>query len=395
MQRVVAIVVAAAAVVMILLTGQIWQNVDADEIVVIQSPVSGDLTWHTTPGLKWQGLGKVTTYHKRSIYSFDAKMRFNDGAHGTMKGSIQYELPTDEHNLTAIHVRFGSQAAVQAQLVETVVNKAIYMTGPLMSSKESYAERRNALISYVEDQVERGVYQTRQSDVRERDPVTGVDKTVTKVEIIVEGGAPKRQEEAVLTSFGIKPFNFSIGSLDYDQAVEQQIAAQQQATMDVQTAMAEAKKAEQRALTVEQQGRAEAMKAKWQQETEKAREVTKAEQEKSVAVTAAQKALEVARLEAEASEQYRISQLRRAEGDAGYKKQVLAADGALAQKLETFERVQMGWANAFAQRKVPATVLGGGAGAPGGDGDVQALLQLLTAQTAKSIALDMAVPARE
>src|SRR5262245_11763485 len=157
--------VGAAVILLLMLSGSLIENVDADQVVVIQSP-AGSLSWYTTPGYKWQGFGKVTSYQKRSIYSFETKMRFNDGAHGTLHGSIQYEMPTDDVNLTAIHVRFGSQEAVQRQLVQTVVDKSIYMTGPLMSSKESYAEKRNALISYVEDQVAHGVFRTRQRDER-------------------------------------------------------------------------------------------------------------------------------------------------------------------------------------------------------------------------------------
>jgi hypothetical protein len=372
------------------MSGQILERVDADEITVIQSPVKGDLSWYTTPGLKVQMFGKVTTYKKRSIYPFQVKMRFNDGAHGNMAGSIQYEMPTDEPNLTAIHVRFGSQEAVQQQMVEPIVRKSIYMTGPLMSSKESYAERRNALISYVEDQVANGVYRTRQKEERIEDPITGEKRTVTVVEIVEVNGMPLRQEEAVLTEFGVKPFNFAIDTLDYEEKVEAQIAAQQQATMDVQTAIAEAKKAEQRALTVEQQGRAQAMASKWEQETEKARRVTEAEQQKEVAKLEAEKLLEVAKLDAESAEQYRIATLRRAEADAGYKKQVMTADGALQQKLEAWTKAQQVWANAFAQRRVPSMVMAGNGGG-GPDSDVNDFMSLMTANAAKQLALDFKV----
>jgi len=395
MTRIGAIGIAVLSLLGLMLTGQIFQSVDADELVVIQSPV-GSLTWHITPGIKWQGFGKVTVYKKRSIYPFIIKMRFNDGAHGNMVGSIQYELPTDEQSLTALHVRFGSQEAVQQQLIQTVVDKSVYMTGPLMSSKESYAEKRNALIAYVEDQVANGVYRTLQRDVRAKDPVTGVDKTVTVVEIqLGKDGHPERQEEAVLAGFGVKPFGFSITELGYEEAVEQQIQAQQQATMDVQTAMAEARKAEQRALTVEKEGQAKAATTRWEQEAIKAREVTKAEQEKAVAVTNSEKLLEIARLDALAADQYRISQLRRAEGDAEYKRRVLEADGALAQKLETYADVQARWADAFAKRQVPTTVFGSDGAGAGSDSDVQALLQLLTVQSAKNLSLDMSMPGQK
>lgn len=144
----------------LVLTGLVSVNklvevVDADEIVVIQSVFTGSLTWYTTPGPKPQLLGSATHYQKRDIYEFENQIRFNDGAHGTMIGSIQFELPTDEQNLTALHVRFGGPTAVKQQLVQKVVDKATYMTGPLMSSKESYAERRDSTnstwVSPIED----------------------------------------------------------------------------------------------------------------------------------------------------------------------------------------------------------------------------------------------------
>lgn len=368
--------------------GSLVENVDADELMIIQSP-SGTLSTFTAPGWKWQGFGKVTGYRRRSIYSFETKVRFNDGAHGTLKGSIQYELPVDDPNLIEIHTKFGSQEAVQTQLVETVVDKAVYMTGPLMSSKESYAEKRNELISNVEDQVAHGVFRTRQRDVRAKDEITGIEKTVTVVEIVKEAdGSYARQEESTLADFGVKTFNFAITDLDYEESVEKQIAAQQQATMDVQTAMAESRKAEQRALTAEKEGQANAAKAKWEQEVLKAKAVTLAQQEKEVAVTEATKQLEVATLAADSAEQYRVKRLREAEADATYKRKVLEADGALQQKLDAYIQTQQAWAQAFAKRQVPATVFGAGSGA-GGDTDVQAFMQLLTAQAAKNLSLNL------
>jgi hypothetical protein len=221
------------------------QVVDAGEVCVIQSVMSGDLSWYIEPGPKPQMFGKVTCYPKREMYEINNKLRFNDGAHASMAGSIQYEMPIDEVNLTRIHTRFSSPEGLKASLVKPVVDKVVYMTGPLMSSKESYAERRNELITAVEDQVENGVYQTRQYDHIVTDETTGEQKTVTVVEIRRKDGLPQRAESPQLTQFGIRPFNFSIVSLDYVDMVEQQIATQQQATMAVQTAMANAKKAEQ------------------------------------------------------------------------------------------------------------------------------------------------------
>jgi len=386
-----AVVALLAIFALAALSKQLIQVIGADELVVIQSVRTGKLTWYTTPGPVAQLFGTPTVYKKRSIYEFTNKLRFNDGAHATMAGSIQYELPTDDDSLTALHVRFGSQQGVQDQLVQKVVDKSTYMTGPLMSSKESYAEKRNALIWDVEDQVAHGVYKTTQRDVREKDPITGVEKTITVVDIVMRDGKPERQEEAVLDVFKIKPFNFSIKTLDYEGPIEDQIAAQQKATMDVQTAMAEAKKAEQRKLTAASEGEAVAMKAKWEQEAIKAKAVTLAQQEKEVAETQAAQRLAVAQLDAQAAEQTKRQQILLGEGEGERKKLVMAADGALTQKLDTYLKAQELWANAVAQYRgnwVSTISMGGGQSKDGSSGATD-LVSLLTAKTANDLALNM------
>ncbi len=370
--------------VTVVLATKIVENMDADQIMVVQSPFSGELTWYTDAGIKPQWFGKVTTYPKRSIYEFKTPVRFNDGGHGTMFGSVQYEMPLDVKNLTALHVRFGSPEAIQKQLIETITNKAVYMTGPLMSSKESYAEKRNYLIHYVEDQISNGVYRTLQKELKTKDEMTGADKTVTVVEIATKGGVPERQEEAVLTSFGIKAFNFAIDQLPYDDAVETQIKQQQQIIMDVQTAIADAKKAEQRAITVAKQGEADAAKAKWEQEVVKAKQVTEAQQR-----------LEVAQLDAKAAEQYKKKKTLEGEADGIYKQKVMQADGALTQKLATYERVMEKFANAIGNYQgqwVPTINMGGGPGGFGQGNSAMDLIQLLTAKTAKDLNLELGVP---
>src|SRR5512147_2040329 len=58
-----------------------FETLNVHQIMCIQSPIKGVLTWHTTAGLKWQGFGKVTKYDKRSMYKFEIPVRFNDGGH--------------------------------------------------------------------------------------------------------------------------------------------------------------------------------------------------------------------------------------------------------------------------------------------------------------------------
>ena len=362
---------------MLICAGMIVENVDATEIAIIQSPVRGTLTCYTTQGWKPQWFGKVTSYPKRSQYEFETQVRFNDGGHGTMKGSVQYEMPLDCASLTVLHQQFGSSDAIARQLIQKVVNKSVYMTGPLMSSKESYAEKRNYLINYVEDQIANGVYQTLQREAKVVDPLTGQEKTAIQVEIVMQNGQPRRQEQSVLAHYGIKTSNFAINALPYDDQVEKQIAQQQQIAMDVQTAIAEARKAEQRKITVEQQGAADAAKAKWDQEVVKAKEVT-----------AAQQRLEVAKLDNDRAEQYRQMKLKEADADATYRRRLMEADGALEKKLEAWLSAQQYWADAVKGHQgpwVPNTVIGT---TNNGNG-ASTLIDLLTAKTAQDLGLDM------
>lgn len=382
------------------------ENVAATDIVSIQDPVDGELHWYVTQGIKWQGFGKITVYPKRAIYPFNCSaykegtsesqcaegatdsrisIRFNDGGHGWVDGSIQYEMPLDAKNLTELHVRFGSPDAIQKQLIETVVNKSVYMTGPLMSSRESFADKRNDLLRYVEDQVEGGVYQTTARDVRVKDELSGADKTIKLVDIVNgPGNQPLRQEQAQLTKFGIKPFNFSIKRLPYDAEVEGQIKQQQQITMQVQTAIAESRQAEQRAITVEQQGKADAAKAKWDQEVIKAKYVTEAQQR-----------LEVAELDRKAAVETKAKDILLGEGEARRRELVMNADGALDKKLATWIKGQELWADAikgYQGNWVPGVVMGGGGSQNGNAASgAQDLVNLLTAKTARELGLDLSI----
>lgn len=382
---------ALAVLVSFFVSFQVVERVDADQILVVQDVVDGDLHWYTSPGVKPQWFGKTTVYPKRYIYEFSKpdsegetdtslKLRFNDGGHADMTGSIQIEMPVDPENLSKLHTRFGSIEAIKRQLIEPVVTKSVYTAGPHMSSKESYAERRNQLISLIEDQIENGVFLTTTRDVKVKDPITGAEKTASVVEIARDPSSLKqlRVEEAQLTGFGIKPFNLSVSSLDYDNTVEAQIQQQQKLAMDVQTAIAEAKKSEQAAITAEQRGRAEATKAKWEQEVENAKLIAQAEQK-----------LKVQTLAAQTAEQYKKEQTLMGEGEANRRRAVMSADGALEKKLDAYVKVNELWAGAIRDYKgnwVPGVVMGEGTKPGGGSTD---LIEMLKAKTAKDLALDI------
>jgi len=116
-------------------------------------------------------------------------------------------------------------------------------------------------------------------------------------------------------------------------------------------------------------------------------------------VIAAEQRVEVARqqqLEAEqkklAAVEYKQEQILRGEGDGEYKRLVMEADGALQQKLETYQRVMGYFANAVEKQKwVPEIQMGGGGEGGGGDA-AMALIEMLSVKAAKDLSLDLGIP---
>ena len=368
------------------------ENLDAKNLMVIQA-LGGDLNTFTEPGWKAQAFGKVTTYQRRDQFSFSSvkdqgkttdesiSTRFNDGGHGNISGTVNWQMPLKHEQIVALHKDFGSIGAIEQQLIRPSMQKVIYNVGPTMSSTESSAEKRPEIPKYIDDQLIHGPYLTKTVTVTQKDPITGADKQVAVVQIAMnDKGQPMRESESQITKYGIILQPVSINEIKYDQIVEDQIKQRQQSTTGVQISIANAKKAEQDAITTEQQGKATAAKAKWEQETLNAKEIAFAE-----------KAVAVATLGAKAAEQYKKEQILRGEGDAQAKALRMNADGALDTKLAAYVEVSKAYAEAMGNYQgawVPSVVMGN-SGA-GGNG-AAALVEMLTAKTARELGIDMSV----
>lgn len=384
-------------VVFLVLAGKMWETVEAGEVVVIQDPIDGDLKvcvgGTTTGGLVYQNFGTPTHYKKSNQFWFSKindsgqdkdksiKIRFNDGGHAQMSGSVRWNMPLDEQSVIKLHIAFGSQESIEQNLVRTTIEKCIYMTGPLMSSKESYAEKRNLLLTYIDDQALLGVYKTITKDNKIKDELSGEEKTVSVVDIVQTNGIIQRSAGSPFHEFSIQlvPGSLSLNAIDYEGNVEKQIEKQQQLIMDVQTAMANSKKAEQDAITVAKQGEASAAKAKWEIEVLKSKAVTQAESDLAVQTLATKQA-----------GLYKQQQILEGQGEAEKKRLIMSADGAIDQKLDAwkFERGKAWEAfGKFTGNLVPLYQSGGATGANGIN-----WMEITGMNAAKQLGLDMTMP---
>lgn len=331
-----------------------------------------------------------------SINQAGIAVRYQDGGLGTIYGKDRFALPTDEETMLNLHKAFRSPEGLANKLLKTLTEEAINQTAGLMTSEDAYAKKRGEFRQLTKIQISKGLLKTELKNKL----VKGVDGKEIWEDVPVIYEDPKTKQRVHLKSdladYDIKLLGHQITDWDFEGDTIKQIKEKRKATMAIITAKANAERAKQDAITTEEQGKANVMEAKYEQEVEKEKAVVVALREKEVATIDAQRKVEVAaqaKLEMEqkkfAAAEYKQQQILLGEGDSEYKRLVMEADNALAQKLEAEMEIHRYWANAYANRKVPTTVFGSGVngtGAPtGSDGEVKAFMQMLTVDAAKRL----------
>lgn len=382
-KKVTALILGVLGFICLCLIGKFGEDVKNEQIVVNQYPFSGEMSYWTTPGWKWQWFGRTTTYYKTQQFWFGGKdldgeshgspikVIFNDASIGYIYGSLRVELPTDVEHLQRIQTAYNGMERVMNDLVAQNVVKVIYASGPLMSAFESYAEKKNDMVAYITDQLTNGIYKTTVSEDVIVDALTGEEKKIKVASLVPDENAPggwKRSEKSPFTAYGVKIDQVSISEITYDDKVNQQIQTQQQANMSIQTKKAEALAAQQDAIKAEAEGKAAAAKAKWEQEKVKATEVTKAEQER-----------EVARLAAEKAEFDKKRIIAEGEAEAAANRAKVAAGLTPQERAEWDYKTRVGVAEALSKIELPRVIMAGGSGSGSGNTAMDAMgLKMMT-----------------
>lgn len=316
LNKIYGIILAVVAVLILSMASSIGEDVKNDEIVLNQYPFTGKIAVWTEPGFKWQWFGKLTRFKKTynvdfTEYTIDENgeisivgcknpafpIRYADKGKGYIVGIVRVELPTNPEMLKVIQATFSNEDRLIEELIRTNVGKVVLASGPLLTSLESVAERRNDVTTYITDQLDNGVYKTRVKTVEKLNSITNEMEKIQQAEVIEdENGNIKRVETAPFAAYGIKiANNVAIKDFLYEKATNSQIAKQREADMNIITAKSEAAQAIQQTIKIEEEGKQSAAASRWEQEAIKAAEVTKAQQEYEVARLQALKAKEEAK----------------------------------------------------------------------------------------------------
>ncbi len=398
------------------------ETVEKGTYQVKQAAITGNMTAKMDPGMWGQFFGDIVVWPKAETYFFTSskdtkgdtaidksiEVRFNDGSLCNIGGTLRIILPTSESEAISLVTARGHKKYIDAQekLVLPHVRNVLRTTANLMSARESYSTKRSQFVTWSRDQIQNGVYQTETEIRPEKDLVSGetIMKSFQKIKEI--DGLPQYQANP-LEGTGILVKQFEVKKFKYEEKVRKQIAKQQEALMAVATAKAKAAEAEQDKLTIVAQGKAKVASAKYEEEQKKVRAVVEAQKnkevqelnadrDKNVAETQANKRLEVAKLDRKAAVETKEEQILLGEGEATRKQLVLAADGALAQKLKTYEAIMDTWANAYSKRKVPTIIMGGSGTGPKAEGSVDSnaiqMADVLSLMALKQLGLNLDMP---
>jgi regulator of protease activity HflC (stomatin/prohibitin superfamily) len=399
-----------AAVILALSGSGLFETNRAGQIQVKQAILTGNMTCKTTPGTYVQMFGEIHTYDEATTFYFTAdsetgenkdqslSTRFNDGSKAKVSGSVRIILPKSCTALVELHKKFRGEPGVLEELVLPAVRKALFNTGPHMSAAESYAQRRVEFAALLEDQLTNGVIMINKRREKQPDLITGEEKevwVVTKRKCDKEGGKCIEgyiRDPSAFHRFRITATNLAIDKITYSKKVIKQIEQQRQARMDIITQQAQAKRAEARASKAEAEAKAQIAETRAEEEVEKTKRIVKAEADKKEATLLAEKRRDVSTLDIQTATAEKKANILRGEGEAARKRLVMAADGALEQKLKAWLSAQKAFASAIKQAKpgaiVPQVVMGGGGGGAGGN-PMNTLFGVWAAKAAKDLSLDL------
>lgn len=375
------------------------------EFVIKQAAWTGKMSAITKEGVFGQFWGDMYRYPRSHTYYFSAfkdeggvvnesiPVTFKNGSQGTVSGSVRYGFPVSNGDkLINIHRRFRSPAGVRDDLVRTELRKLVSITASLMSP-EAAMTQKGLFLQKLTDQINNGQYETEAGVEQYTDPISKEVRFRDVVNVVTKNGVPVYMENP-FAEWGVRLTQVVVQKINPDPKTIEMIKKRRDAQMQVMVAKAAVEKAEQEKLRVEAEGKKLVAEKRYAALQAKETATVDADRKKQVAEIAAQQKIEVAKRELEAAkldrkkaEQEKLAKIERGTGDAEARKLVMAADGALDRKLQTYERVMALFAKSYATRKVP-TIVSGGSG-DSGDASMLSLLDLFGYKVAKDLALDM------
>ncbi|MGB2246057.1 MAG: SPFH domain-containing protein [Alcanivorax sediminis] len=339
---------------------------------------------------------------------------FLDQVDANAQATVRFTIPTDQESFLHLAHEYRTPENLLRTALIPAFKETLQANASLMSAEEYYSGGRTEFNTEFENQMINGIYIVRREEVSEKrvgeikgsaNVAMGTDQQDygddSKVVFVVrkmtdEAGIPLRKSQRFI-DYGVTVVEARVTQMDPNQRFVERMQLKQKASADRAIAREQRVQEEEQRLLAIARGEREVAERQAKAKVDQIQRTTEAETEKQLAITQAQKQKEQSEIEKETAqiqlEKARIeAETRRtlADAEAYQKKAVLQADNALAQKLDAEIEIQKIWAQAFANRKVPQYVFGGGEGGTptGSDGETRAFMQMLTLDAAKRLSYD-------
>lgn len=340
---------------------------------------------------------------------------FLDQVDAHAQATVRFSIPSDEESFLKLAHEYRSPENLLRTALLPVFKETLQANASLMTAEEYYAGGRTEFNSEFENQMRSGIYLVKREEVNVKSGRSAIgsanvalgtdqeeygedDKTIFVVQKVLDATGQPRRKQQRFTDYGITVVSALVTDIKPNQKFIERMQLKQKASADRAIAREQRVQEEEQRLLAIARGEREVAERQAKAKVDQIQKTTEAQTEKQLAITRAEKLkaeaeiqretaeinLEKARIEAE-------TQRTLADAEAYQKQVILEADNALAQKLEAEIKIQQLWAEAYAQRKVPTNVFGGGngQGAPvGNDYETKAFMQLLTLDAAKRLSYD-------
>ena len=409
--------VAAVGVSLLVVLG-LWGGLvghnDDQNWQVLQS-LTGKVSIIDHPGYYYKGFGTVWTYPRtlEGIYTdhpeeskSDTSIRvtFNDAGTARVNSYTKVQLPTTPEKRRKLHQDFqGNPQNILDALRAHLIN-CIKASGPVMSASENQASRKAEFNLIVEEQLSRGLFKMRRTEIELNDLTEIVDAgiddsgaTITKEKKAVvqatqivndKDGQPIVIQPSPLKTYGIEIMQFSITEIEYDDATLMQFAAKKESYLNAEKSKAQRQEEVQSRLMIEEKGRRQVAEIQAEENQKKERALIQAAQAEEVAeiqkrqaVIEAKKRAEVAahiKVETETLREIAAIEAQTAElkkdaviSAAEAKQQEIEIAGGLSEEKRILAEIQakrdVEVAVALAKVQSPGVVFSGGSDGGGGN----------------------------
>jgi regulator of protease activity HflC (stomatin/prohibitin superfamily) len=326
-------------------------------------------------------------------------IRFNDAVNADVSFTARFRLPTDKIKFKKMAKEFRSQDNLIKSIQIPIGREIARNAGRMYSAQEYISGKGGDFENYIDDQMRHGIIMldTKEERVGDKDESV-VDSTQRKISdkrSIRYTVTPRTDSTGAfirkshgLTEYGIEVAQVTVENVEPEDKFKEMLARQRDAAAEASIEKQTTQKAEYKKQRIIAEGETEKATIRINKEKEQIDILISGETQKKQA----QLTLETNDIELKAARLQAQTTKELADAEAYQKAKIYKADGALEKKLKAYVAVNAKYATALENTKarlVPETVIGGTSGGKGGSGDATALIDMLTAKTAKDLALDI------